>query len=294
MSIRDNMITAGLRAIGAYSRWKRPNGRITLGRTIGRALMQLDKRRLGITMANVDRSLPELAAERRADIVRGSYENLGITLAELLAVPSMSRADVDALVDMPGIEMLATRVAKRLPTVMVSGHYGNWELLAMSVGIKLDHPLTMVVHPQKNASADVVLNGYRSKFGNKLVPMREAARTLVRTLQDGGAIALLADQHANPQKDAWIDFFGRPTPTYEAPAALALRFGSPIYVAFAERMADGRYVAQLEEISIDDLSNTPEGVRRLTERHVQALERAIRRRPELWSWQHRRWRQDES
>jgi hypothetical protein len=53
-------------------------------------------------------------------------------------------------------------------------------------------------------------------------------------------------------------------------------------------------VAQLEEISIDDLSNTPEGVRRLTERHVQALERAIRRRPELWSWQHRRWRQDES
>lgn len=292
MSTGHSMITAGLRALGAYSQWRSPSGRTSLGRTIGHALMRMNQRRLGITRSNVEASFPELTPERRAQIVRGSYENLGITLAELLAVPTMTRADVDAMVDMPGIDMLARRIANRQPTVMVSGHFGNWEFLAMAAGVKLNHPLTVVVHPQKNASADVVLNSYRSRFGNTLVPMREAARTLVRTLQNGGAIAMLADQHANPEKDAWIDFFGRKTPTYEAPAALALRFGSPIYVAFAERIADGRYRAELQEIPISDLTNTPDGIRRLTERHVQALERAIRARPELWSWQHRRWRKD--
>lgn len=293
MSVRDTMITTLLRAVGAYSGRRSPSARQALGRTLGQVMMRISARRRDITSTNIIKAFPDMAAADVDAIVRGSYESLGITLAELLAVPSMSADDVASRVDFPGLDALADRIARRQPTVLVSGHYGNWELLAMAAGIKLKHPLTVVVHPQKNASADVILNGYRSTFGNKLVPMREAARTLMRTLQDGGVVAMLADQHANAEKDAWVEFFGRPTPTYEAPAALALRFGAPIVVAFAERQPDGRYVAPIELIPSDDLPATADGVRQLTERHVQALERAIRRNPSMWSWQHRRWRQDQ-
>ena len=291
MPLSHAIITAGLRAIGAYSGMRSPLGRVALGRTLGHAMMRIDKRRLRITRQNVQQSFPDYAPVDVEHIVVGSYENLGITLAELLAVPKMSASDILQTMQISGYEEPAERLAARQPTVMVAAHFGNWELLAMAVGIAMRHPLTMVVHPQKNVSADLILNSYRRKYGNILVPFRDAARTLMRTLQDGGAAAFLADQHADPKKDAWIDFFGRPTPTYEAPAALALRFGSPIYTAFPVRQPEGHYVARIQAIRSDDLPNDRDGIRALTERHVRALEAAVRAHPTLWSWQHRRWRQ---
>jgi KDO2-lipid IV(A) lauroyltransferase len=291
MPLGHAIITAALRAIGAYSGMRRPHGRVALGRALGHAMMRIDKRRQSITRHNVQQSFPGYSETDVEHIVVGSYENLGITLAELLAVPTMSEKDILSLMEIHGCEEPAERLAARQPTVMVAAHFGNWELLAMAVGIAMRHPLTMVVHPQKNVSADQILNTYRRKYGNILVPFRDAARTLMRTLEDGGAAAFLADQHADPTKDAWIDFFGRPTPTYEAPAALALRFGSPIYTAFPVRQPDGHYVARIEAIRSDDLPNDRDGIRALTERHVRALEDAVRAHPTLWSWQHRRWRQ---
>jgi KDO2-lipid IV(A) lauroyltransferase len=193
-------------------------------------------------------------------------------------------------VSIPGFDAVRARHAEGKPTIFLSAHYGNWEYLAMTAGLMLEAPVSIVVHPQHNAAADHLLNTYRTKFGNALIPMGEAARPLVKALSTGGTVAFLVDQHGVPEKDPWIEFFGKATPTYEAPAALALRFNAPIFYAFAERMADGRYVAPIRELPMHDLSNDRDGVRELTRRHVAVLEEQLRRRPELWSWQHRRWR----
>jgi KDO2-lipid IV(A) lauroyltransferase len=63
-----------------------------------------------------------------------------------------------------------------------------------------------------------------------------------------------------------------------------------MFVAFAERLEDGRYSAVIRRIPHEDLQCTPEGITELTKRHVQALEEAIRKHPELWAWQHKRWK----
>ncbi len=83
---------------------------------------------------------------------------------------------------------------------------------------------------------------------------------------------------------------GRPAVTHEAPAQLALRLAAPIIIGFACRKPDGIYTVRLEEIPFDDLSNTAEGRKELTKRHVAALENIIRRYPEQWAWQHKRWK----
>ncbi|MBN9400264.1 MAG: hypothetical protein J0I17_08830 ['Candidatus Kapabacteria' thiocyanatum] len=292
-SFSDRIVTGGLLALGALSRAASIRRRIGIGRAMGDAMMKLDGRRLNITTTNVERAFPSMASGEIRSIVRESYHNLGITLAELLAIPSMSAGDIRRHMVIPGIEALRARAERREPSVLVSGHYGNWELLAMAGALHADTAFTIVVHPQKNRFADDLLNSYRTKFGNRLVSMSNAARTLVKVLDEGGSVAFLADQHANPQRDAWIPFFGRPTPTYEAPAALALRYGAQMYTAFPVRQADGGYVAPFEAIRMDDIPNDREGVRILTERHVKALEDAVRAHPGMWSWQHRRWREDD-
>lgn len=290
MSVSNRIITSLLLAVGFVSRRCSAAGRITLGKLIGRVLQLASSRRRMITAENVAKALPHLDSKDQHSIVRGAYENLGIVLVELLAMPGMTRSKLLQQVSMPGFDKVIERHKKGLPTILLSAHYGNWEYLAVVAGILLEAPIAIVVHPQSNASANEILDSYRTMFGNVLLPMHAAARPLVKLLSGGGTAAFLVDQHGHPDKDPWIDFMGRPTPTYEAPAALALRFNAPIFCTFAERSPDGHYIARFEEIDMSDLSNTKEDIVELTRRHVHALEKAIHQRPELWSWQHRRWR----
>lgn len=277
-------------AIGSVSQRRNVAGRVQLGKQIGRVLRYASSRRRSISLENVQHAFPGLSNEQCQAIVSGAYANLGIVLAELLALPGVTRNELLDQVSMPGFETVIERHQKGLPTILLSAHYGNWEYLAIVAGLLLKAPISIVVHPQSNVSANEVLDAYRTMYGNILLPMHAAARPLVKLLSEGGTAAFLVDQHGHPEKDPWIDFMGRPTPTYEAPAALALRFNAPIFTTFAERLADGRYVARFEEIDMSDLTNDSQGVRELTRRHVRALEVAIHKHPELWSWQHRRWR----
>jgi len=291
-SFADMLVTNGLRALGLLSRMRSDRGRTGLGRTIGAAMMRLDERRRAITASNVAHAFPERTPTERDAIVRGSYDNLGITLAELLAFPSMSEEHLMRRMQIPGIAAFRDRVKRGLPNVLISGHYGNWELLAMAGALHAHTPFVIVAHPLKNQSADVLLNSYRTRFGNRIVPKHSAARELVRVLKEGGTVAFLADQHADGMRDPWVNFFGRSTPTYEAPAALALKYNAAMWYAFAHRQSDGSYNAPLAAVPMADLTNTRDDVRELTRRHVVLLESAIREHPTMWSWQHRRWRNE--
>ncbi|MEY3386631.1 MAG: hypothetical protein RIR53_1442 [Bacteroidota bacterium] len=290
--VADRLMTGVLLILGSISRSMSWTGRQRLGRQIGRVLKGLSSRRRDVTRTNIERGLPDLDVSEREAVLDESYENLGIVLAELLATPSLSRADVQAHFEIRGIEPLLERHRAGLPSILLSAHYGNWELGAMAAGISLEAPINIVYHPQSNAVADRILNTYRTRYGNVLIPMGSAARAMVKILSTGGTIGIIVDQHGVPEKDPWISFMGRPTPTYEAPASLALRFGAPIYFSCCDRREDGTYLVEFTAVSMDDLSNDRAGVLELTRRHVRQLEETIRRRPGQWAWQHRRWRSD--
>ncbi len=289
MHLSHSIQTRLLLAVGLVARFVYPWGMQWLGKVFGWILM-LPKHRRRITIANVSLSLTHLSENQQQEVVKGSYQNLGITLAELLAVPSLTPEKLLDRVHLSGLEPVIERANQGQPTILVSGHVGNWEYMALAAGLRIGKPLTIVTHPQSNAQVDAVLNSYRSLFGNILVPMNNAARTIVSAAQRGAVLAFLVDQHASPQKDPWIDFFGRPTPTYSAPAALALRYRIPMFFGVAVRHDDGTYNVSVRPVPIHDLDHSPGAVVELTQRHVRMLENEIRQRPELWTWQHRRWR----
>ncbi|MBI2794992.1 MAG: lysophospholipid acyltransferase family protein [Ignavibacteria bacterium] len=287
--LTDWLVAEVLASVGRSSCAKTFDQRISLGRRLGR-LMKVDRRRLAITRTNVVSAFPEISAADVDEIVTGAYENLGITLAELLAVPVLTPSLMLDRIQIPNIELVRDRHQRGLPSILISGHFGNWEYLAIAAGIEIGAPITVVVHPQSNKIVDGELNTYRSKFGNVLVSMHDAARTIVRTLHSGGTIAFLVDQYAHPERDPWIPFFSRLSPTYAAPAALAIRYNVPIFHAYAQRLDDGTYIAPLAQLDLNGITHDETGVVELTRRHVRALETVIKRHPHLWSWQHRRWR----
>jgi KDO2-lipid IV(A) lauroyltransferase len=120
--------------------------------------------------------------------------------------------------------------------------------------------------------------------------MEQAARPLIQALQHNQPVALLIDQAADPQTDVRIPLFGRDAVVFEAPAALALRFETPLVFAVPVRNADGTYTVTLTEIKTDDLTSSKDDILELTKRHTAFLEQAIKEYPEQWTWQHNRWK----
>ncbi len=284
------LITQLLRAAGIISGVLSRQGRARLGRWIGTTLCRISSSRYAITIDNLARAFPAASTTWLHQTAKASYQNLGITLAELLAFPSLSDADIRSMIRYDGLDLIEDASLHGKGLILLSAHYGNWEMLAFALPLFTKVPVTVIVKPQRNEHADILLNSYRQRTGNTLISMYKAARDMVRILSSGGAVALLADQSATADKDVFVPFFGRPAATFEAPAVLALKFNAPIIMGFAERQADGTYYVDLKKVPHEDLEYNREGIVELTKRHVAMLEEAIRRRPELWVWQHRRWK----
>lgn len=261
-----------------------------VGSALGWMMWLADARRRHITIDNLQQAYPNSDVHWIRNTARAAYANLGVVLSEIVWLRSASAADILSRIELPGIDVLAERMANRQPSILLSGHYGNWELLAIAGALAAGAPFSIVVHPQHNARVNTFISAIRTRFGNVLIPMGSAARHIIATLESGGTVAFLADQYADPRLHRSVPFFGRETPTYEAPAQLALKYQLPLFTAFANRMADGRYHAPVTVADTSDLSYTSEDVLRCTQRHVAMLETAIRANPSMWSWQHRRWR----
>ncbi len=261
-----------------------------MGICLGRLMKLFGKKRRDIAQRNLSAAFPEKSDFELSRILLKSFENLGITFIEAAALAFLKADDIRKNIELKNHEAITNAISKGNGVILLSGHYGNWEYLAIAAGVCSQIPITVVVKKQKNQFVNKNINKGRTKFGNKIVLMHSAARTLVRTIRSNEAVALLVDQSAKYGKDGTADFFKMPAVTFDAPAELALKFRTPIVYAFAERNEDFTYTAEIHELDFSDLEYSAENVKILTQRHVAALEEQIRKKPELWAWQHRRWK----
>ncbi len=254
-----------------------------IGRVLGGIAWRLGIRR-SIAERNLELAFPDLPAADRERIARRSAANLLTVFLEMTVLRRVRRGRLVRLIEFENLDLL--RSVDGRPAVLLSGHFGNWELLALAAGAASGRSIAVVVNEHDD---DDELEAMRIRFGNRLIPTSRGARESVRELARGGAVAMLADQSA-PEEETSIDLLGIPTHWFTAPARLALRFDARVVVGYAVRQPGGRYLARLAEIPHDDLVNDSGGVRMLTQRYVATLEAAILRNPEQWVWHHRRWK----
>ena len=261
-----------------------------LGGYLGRAAYGLVSSRRRIAMENLRHAFPEKSEDERRAIVKGAFRNYGITLVELLWFPNLTDGILRKLITVRNPELLARGRDAGRGMVWLSGHFGNWELIALGVARLTGIPVSIIVQTQANKLIDRVINGHRCLFGNIVIPMGMPVRGIIKTLSEGGVIAIAPDQ-SGPMEGPFVDFFGRRVATHQGPAVFALRMGAPMLIGFMIRKADGTYEATLEEVPTSDLTvPTEENIVELTRRHTAILERAIRLNPDHWLWMHRRWK----
>ncbi|NTU58008.1 MAG: lysophospholipid acyltransferase family protein [Chlorobiaceae bacterium] len=238
---------------------------------------------------NIALSFPGKSPAEIRNIATGVYRNVAVTLIDVLRFPLIrSREDVAALIDLDPAIFLKGTDNGRKGAVLVSGHFGNWELMALAFGMMVK-PLTIIVKGLSNESIDRSMNELRTLRGNSVVYDRQALREGMRLLEEGGVLAVLSDQ-SDPGAKNYIDFLGRRATVFQGAAFFALKAKVPLFVGMCRRSGDGKYTTDTHEIDTSDLSFNKADIATLTERYTAVIEDYIRRWPEEWFWLHNRWK----
>jgi KDO2-lipid IV(A) lauroyltransferase len=261
-----------------------------IGDAFGSLLFCLLGTRREIAMANLEEIFGDrYDARERSEIIHFAVRSMAKTMLELLKVPWMSEAEMAQFAPVRGAEHLREAAERGNGAIVITGHFGNWEVLAATIA-RLGYDLSVIARDANDPDTANMINRSREMAGETVLP-RESVRQMLRVLRDGEILGILPDQHTE-RGGIWLPFMGRLASTATGPATLAQRTGSAIVPGFARRTEDdGLDVYFLPPIDIPDTGNREADIRRGTEMVNEVLGEQISRYPEQWMWMHRRWRE---
>ncbi|RMF44065.1 MAG: lipid A biosynthesis acyltransferase [Planctomycetota bacterium] len=266
-------------------------------RLVAWILADLTRVRRSIIDENLNRVYPDLAPRQRRLLRKSMWHHLLLMLCEIAHAPrKIHRCTWLNHFRMRNKSMMVRSIIADHPTLLTTGHFGNFEIAGYAMGV-FGIPAATVARPLDNPIADAYLTQFRCSGGQVIFPKDGSAHLIQEHLERRGNLAILADQFAG-SKGVWIEFFGHPTSCHKAVALFVLSAGATMSVTYNRRL--GRPL-RFELGCIDVCSpnvagrqSTPphlQSVESLTEWYNAQLEASIRLAPEQYWWLHRRWRE---
>jgi KDO2-lipid IV(A) lauroyltransferase len=266
------------------------------GRVFGRFLawlaFRLDRRHREVARDNLFRAFPGQYDEQQIQaLIRATYGHFGHLLIEIIHLPRKLRPNNwRRYIDVLGGPELVECLLMHRPVLIVTGHYGNWEMAGYALAM-LGFKTFAVARSLDNPYLDRFLRKFRQRTGQKLLAKKGELDRIEDILKRGGIVCTVADQDAGP-RGLYVDFFGRPASTHKAIALLAMEHDATMIVAGARRIGDPmRY--QLEATDIirpNEFERQTGAARALTQRFTAGLERLVRQDIRQYFWLHRRWK----
>jgi lauroyl/myristoyl acyltransferase/tetraacyldisaccharide-1-P 4'-kinase len=259
------------------------------GTRVGALAGKVIRRRDRLGMRNLRATFPDRDERELRKILDESWRHFGRELFQYLRLQNASEEELLEACPIVNQELVTEAIARGKGTMLVSGHWGGWEIGGLVV-MSLLRNVKTVARPLDNALLERDLQRMREKTGTEVVDRRRAGRLLMRGLAENGVILLLVDQAVQPKEGVLVPFLGRPAWTTPAPAKMALRTGATIVFGFCN--ADGlRHRLEFTEaIRADLLSGDERDPVNLTTRINELISARITARPELWLWMHDRWK----
>ncbi len=240
---------------------------------------------------NLRQAFPGFSVEERRETARKMWEHLLLMVVEIAhANRVIHKTTWRRSLRIHGMEDFVRTLWLDRPKVILSGHYGNFELAAYLFGL-FGFRIFSVARELDNPLLDRFVTDFRESRGQRILPKKGSAPDVALVLEENGAIGLLGDQAAGP-RGCWVEFFGRPASVHKAIGVFALSSAAPVMVCSATRRGGlFDYDLRLEGIA-DPAAGGAEtaDLTALSQWYTSLLERAVRREPGQYWWVHRRWR----
>ncbi len=241
---------------------------------------------------NLKMVIPGISDAQLLAMRQAMWEHLLLMVCEIAHAPrKIHRNNWHEYFYLPQKKLMLKALMGERPTILVTGHFGNFELAGFATGL-FGVPSTTIARPLDNPYVHDYVEKFRSMGGQHMLDKEGSAVPVQQILEAGGALALLADQHAGP-KGCWSNFLGHKASCHKALALFVLTSGAEMVVSYNRRL---NKPLQFELgctglATLDEPGEHLESVQALTAWYNRRLEEAIRLAPEQYWWVHRRWRE---
>lgn len=242
-------------------------------------------------LTNMTKAFPHLPEPRQRELVEEMWRHLFLMLFEIAHAPRrVHRSNWRKYVHVENEQTLVSRLIDERPSVVLTGHYGNFELAGYLSGL-FGFPTYTIARTLDNRHVNDYVNRFRGATGQFILPKDGSSGEVERILNQGETLALLADQHAGA-KGCWVEMFGQPTSCHKAVALFSLSSKAPQVVLWAQRRGGPLHFELIAADSYDPLEDTDRShsVTTLSQWYLDHLEQVIRDAPEQYWWLHRIWR----
>lgn len=241
-------------------------------------------------LASLSTAYPEKTDAERLQLARESFRHLGRSVGEMVVIDQFDTRRHELVEWVPEARAaMDAALARGKGVVFVTGHVGNWELLARYVALE-GYPAAVIGKELSDPRTTKLVERFRASGKLRVIwrGSQGAAKEMLRALKGNSILGILIDQDTRVQS-LWVPFFGKPAKTPRAAADLALRMGAVPLLGFCTRVGPLRYRITMQEVPLPALEGE-EAVRALTAELTLGIEAQIRAHPEQWVWIHQRWK----
>ncbi|KPL16412.1 MAG: hypothetical protein AMJ92_12865 [candidate division Zixibacteria bacterium SM23_81] len=261
-----------------------------VGAILGQLAFSVVRIRRQVTLENLHQAFADSLVRR--DLIKigaRCYRNLGRGMMEFCRFPWLTQKRLGKLLDIQGLEHCRHALAEGKGVIILSGHFGAWELLGPVFALN-GFPVDLLVRPQRNPLADELMSRHRRQVGAEILRVSRMPRGVIRSLHRNHVMVILADQDGG-RDGIFVPFLGRLASTPRGVARFALETGAPILMSFLIRQPGGRHRMVIDS----PLRFSPSGDReadlfQILQIYTQRLESYVRAYPDQWFWPHRRWK----
>jgi len=230
---------------------------------------------------NIAIAFPKLSEKKRENILKDTYRFFIYSAMQFLSLPkSITRRNISV----NGTQYLKEALNENKGVLLVSGHFGLWELLLGWFGIN-KYSLLLIGQKQINIGADRFINELRKNNGTKILPRKSSLELMYSALENNDILALASDQDAK-KSGIFVNFFGVKASTPKGAALFHLKSKSPIIFVTCYMESINKYILNIQPIKIHNNSD----IESITISYTRLLEDIIKKHPEQYFWFHRRWK----
>ncbi len=256
-----------------------------LGEYLGRKVGPFFRSRSKIQKNLKDSNFGETEKERDA-IIQNMWGNYGRILSEYIFLKQFRKNKLDKFLEIKGYEILNDIKRNNEQVVFISGHFNNFELMAMEIE-KAGINLCAIYRPLNNPFLNVIMENIRKNYicKNQIKKGKSGTRNLIDLFKKKFSVALMIDQRVSEGEE--INFFNIPAKTTTIPAQLVKKYGCRVVPVYIERKNKYNFKIFFQspikfdsEFSINQISLELNKI----------LEKMIQKNPEQWIWTHDRWK----
>ena len=234
---------------------------------------------------NLKVARPGASAEELSRLALRTYRNYARDTIDFIRGLEQPRPDLESRVNVLDRAVFDRLLGEGRGVLLVTGHFGNFELGGVLLRRLLGYPLTVVVMAEVDPVVNEMRRRFRDSLGVETLEVRQSMDTALqirRALAENRIVALLLDRHVGRDRVA-VEFLGRRASFLRTPALLGYLTGAPLLPSFVVRGADGRFSGVSgEPIYVGRDGDRDELVQRATQAFATVLEQQVRERPDLW------------